>query len=347
LRLSSDLITLHQEAVYSVARLEGRGEAFRFSDLLVYASLSRESIASSTIEGTIASPEELALFQMDALGESQRVLEVANYNKAVRYGVAELSSRPISNNLVLDLHRILMTGVRGERYAGRFKEVQNFIGRRPGDKLEDALFVPSPPESVPRLMGELESYLNLPQSEPPLVKAALVHHQFETIHPFGDGNGRVGRLVILLGLIQDGLISKPTIYPSAYFERHRQDYYRLLMAVRAGEGWEEWLWFFIRGIQDQAIESLNLIEELERARNQVDGLVAGLKRRVDSTRILEAFFVQPVRTVAEVAAFAEVADNTARAVLEEMVEAGALRELTGRKRGRVYVCEPIWRAIFK
>lgn len=330
-----------------LGQVEGAGRILPSPELLSYATLALESIASSRIEGTVASPDELVLFQLEPSGQSERVREVGNYNNAVQYGVSDVADRPVTLNFILELHAILMTNVRGAKHAGRLKTAQNFIGQRPGDTIEDAIYVPPPPEATPGLVSDFEKYLNMPQSEPALVKHALAHYQFEAIHPFGDGNGRIGRLLIVLGLIQDGLISSPIVYPSVYFDRNRDEYFRLLKEIQQNSAWQEWIDFFLRAIIEQSRSALALIDEISKLRIEVQRSIHGVRRSASAARVIDAFFAHPVRTVSEVASHAGVAVNTARSAVEELVEQHVLREVTGRKSHRAYVCEPIWRAIFK
>ena len=175
----------------------------------------------------------------------------------------------IDKQLCDELHEQLLQGVRGASSAGRFKEHQNWIGPYPNAPIEEAIFVPCAPEDTRNLIGILERYVNLESSEPRLVQCALVHYQFETIHPFGDGNGRVGRLLIVLQLIQLGLLSAPLIYPSVYFERNRDEYYELLQSVREGGAWNEWIEFFVRGIKEQCHETLRFTQRILELREEL------------------------------------------------------------------------------
>jgi len=215
LDLSVETERLIEDATHLLGQVEMCRTLLPNADLLIYSSLQREALASSTIEGTIASADELVRYQALQHSEREAVREVANYGYALEWGVEQLVSRPPGTVLILGLHERLLHRVRGESQAGRFKEQQNYIGTHPEKAIEDAIFVPPAPENIDALVRDLERYINLENHEARVVQCALVHYQFETIHPFHDGNGRVGRLLIILQMIQLNLLSAPLIYPSA------------------------------------------------------------------------------------------------------------------------------------
>lgn len=317
------------------------------ADLLIYSSLQREAIASSTIEGTIASPDELVLYQISQQSERHAVREVANYAGALEWGYQQLGSRPISYNLIIGLHERLLAGVRGATGAGRIKEQQNYIGSTPADPISQAVFVPPPPEATVELLTDLERYINNPTNrEPRIVQCALAHYQFETIHPFSDGNGRVGRLLIVLQLIQLGLISAPLVYPSVYFERNRSLYYENLQAVRERGTWDEWVGFFAQGIRQQCAETIEFTKTVLHLREQLRQEVSNVRRRAAVSAVLDAFFEEPVLPVAEISRRANMAWNSAQAALDILQDIGIVTEITGRQRGRAYACRPVLSAIF-
>jgi Fic family protein len=316
------------------------------ADLLTYSSLRCEALASSTIEGTIASPDELVRFEVSKSSDREAVREVANYAHALEWGVEQLDRLPIVSRLILGLHERLMSGVRGASNAGRFKEHQNWIGSYPNAPIEDAVFVPCAPEDTLNLMCLLERYLNLESGEPKLVQCALVHYQFETIHPFGDGNGRVGRLLIVLQLIQLGLLSAPLIYPSVYFERNRDEYYRLLQEVRKQGMWNEWIEFFVRGVQQQCFETIKFMQSILQLREELHQAIGNVRRRASLLAVLDAFFHDPTLSVQKIEDQANIAYHTARSALDDLEQRGMVREITGRKRRRVYACIPVLEAIF-
>jgi Fic family protein len=312
------------------------------ADLLTYSSLRREALASSTIEGTVASPDELVRFEVSRSSEREAVREVANYANALEWGVQELQRLPIVSRLILGLHERLMAGVSGASNAGRFKEQQNWIGPYENAPIEEATFVPCAPEDTLNLIGMLEYYINLESREPKLVQCALVHYQFETIHPFG--NGRVGRLLIVLQLIQLDLLSAPLIYPSVYFERNRDAYYELLQKVREQGAWTEWIEFFVQGIKRQCLETIKFTQNILRLREELHQEIGNVRRRATLLAVLDAFFYDPTLSVQEIQARANIAYHTARSALDDLEGRDMVYEITGRKRGKVYACIPVLRA---
>jgi Fic family protein len=316
------------------------------ADLLIYSSLQREAIASSTIEGTIASADELIRYQVSEYSERGAVREVGNYTVALEWGCQQLATRPISENLILGLHERLLAGVRGAGHAGRFKEHQNWIGSRPTDPIRAAVFVPPPPEDVQQLIRALERYINSENHEPRIVQCAITHYQFETIHPFNDGNGRVGRLLIVLQMIQLGLLSAPLIYPSVYFERTRSEYYERLQAVRDHSAWIEWIAFFTQGIVQQSEETLAFTQKILHLREQLRQQVSSARRRAALHEVLDAFFHQPVRSVRQICDVANMAHTSVQPALDDLRDMGVVYEITGKQRGRVYACRPVLDAIF-
>jgi Fic family protein len=315
--------------------------------LLIYSSLQREAIASSTIEGTIASPDELVLYQVSQQTDRQAVREVANYAGALQWGYEQLASRPIGYGIIAGLHERLLEGVRGASAAGRLKEQQDYIGSRPDDSIEKAVFVPPPPEATLALISDLERYINNPANAAPrVVQCALVHYQFETIHPFSDGNGRVGRLLIILQMIHLGLLSAPLIYPSVYFERNRPTYYGTLQSVRESGEWEGWIEFFARGIQQQCSETITLTTTVLQLRDRLRQMIGNVRRRASLVEVLNVFFEEPVLPVGEISRRAGISWNSAQSALDTLQEQGIVAELSGKQRGRIYACRPILKAVF-
>lgn len=236
--------------------------------------------------------------------------------------------------------------MRGESQAGRFKARQNYIGSHPDEAIEDAVFVPPPPEKIIDLIKDLESYINSENHEPRVVQCALAHYQFETIHPFHDGNGRVGRLLIILQMIQLGLLSAPLIYPSVYFERTREEYYRRLQEVRDRSDWNGWVNFFARGIKEQCRETIDFTQVILGLRKQMRDDVSGITRRAAVNEVLDTFFMEPVLTVRKIVDRTSMAHNTVQAALNELIEREIVYEITGRQKGRSYACSPVLAAIF-
>ncbi len=316
------------------------------ANLLIYSSLRREALASSTIEGTIASPDELVLFEVSDYSERAAVREVGNYADALEWGCQQLLSRPITSGLILGLHERLLHNVRGASSAGRFKDRQNYIGSHPLDPIEEAIFVPPPPEDVRDLVAELERYINLENREPRVVQCALTHYQFETIHPFNDGNGRVGRLLIILQMIQSGLLSAPLIYPSVYFERTRDEYYQRLQDVRAHGAWNEWIDYFARGIKQQCAETITFTQTILRLRQQLREEVGNVRRRASLNAVLDVFFQQPVLAARQIGEQTNMTHNSVQTALNDLQRLNIVYEITGKQKGRVYACRPVLDAVF-
>jgi Fic family protein len=337
-----------EEATHLLGQVEMCRTLLPNADLLTYGSLRREALASSTIEGTVASPDELVRFEVSKFSEREAVREVANYAQALEWGVQQIGALPvIASRLILGLHERLMAGVRGASSAGRFKEQQNWIGAYPKAPIEEATFVPCAPEDTVNLVGMLERYINLDNHESKLVQCALVHYQFETIHPFGDGNGRVGRLLIVLQLIQLGLLSAPLIYPSVYFERNRDKYYELLQNVRERGEWDEWIAFFTQGVREQCFETINLTKAILQLRHELPQTIGNVRRRASLSAVVDAFFYHPTLPIQKIQDRANIASyHTVRNALDDLEARGIVYEITGRQRGRVYACIPVLDAIF-
>lgn len=317
------------------------------ADLLIYSSLQREALASSTIEGTIATPDELVLFQVSRSSEREAVREVANYGYALEWGVQEIETRqPLATRLILGLHERLLVGVRGAHGAGRFKEFQNHIGTDSRQGIEHAVFIPPAPRDVPGLVADLERYIHADNPESKLVQCALVHYQFETIHPFGDGNGRVGRLMIVLQMIHLGLLSAPLIYPSVYFERTREEYYGRLQDVREEGAWNEWIEYFVRGIKEQCEETINFTQSIFALRQRLSREIPNVRRRASMVAVLEAFFEYPVLAPKQISDSANMSIGAVRTALSELENLEIAHEITGKRKGRVYACEPVLDIVF-
>jgi Fic family protein len=265
------------------------------------------------------------------------VEEVSSYVAALNHGMDRLrEGMPISNRLIREIHGVLLTTGRGaDKAPGEFRRSQNWIG---GSSPSRASHVPPPPELVEDCMGQLEGYLHSPQAAfEPLVAAALAHVQFETIHPFLDGNGRVGRLLIALLLTDAGLLSEPILYLSLYFKAHRDEYYRLLDGVRESSGWEPWLAFFARATRDTARQAIDTARRVsERLQGDRDSLASLGRGASKALVVFESFRSRSVRTIAQIAHETGLVPNTIAGALESLQSLGIIRELTGRKRDRIY-----------
>ena len=334
------------EASRALAELSGAGQLLPNPHLLIRPYLRREAILSSRIENTIADVEELALFEAQSDDEPVRseVREVANYVRALEEGLQRINELPISSRLLCEMHRTLLGGVRGgeaTKTPGEFRRSQNWIGR-PNALLSDATFVPPPVEEMQRALGAWETYLHADSSEPVLIKCALLHYQFESIHPFLDGNGRIGRLLITLFLCSRGYLSQPLLYLSGFFDETRNDYYRLLLAVSQQGQWREWLEYFLRGVRLQATAAradtqkvLGLYEEHREA------LKMAKRPPRMAAHVLDELFGNPVFSITRFRAkTGEGFPNVSKAVGFWMKQ-GLLREVTGRQRNRLFIAEKL------
>ena len=337
--MDSELNDLHQKAMLSLGRLDGVTVLLPDPAVFLYTYLRKEAVLSSQIEGTQSSLSDLLLFEMESLPgvPMDDVREVSRYVAALEHGLNRLHDGfPLSIRLLTEIHGVLLAHGRGHaKEPGEIRRSQNWIGgTRPGN----ARFVPPPHDRVMKLLGALELFLHgQPEPTPVLIKAALAHVQFETIHPFLDGNGRLGRLLITLLLCAEGVLRQPLLYLSLYFKRNRDRYYELLQNVRENGDWEEWLRFFLQGIletAEQAVECARKLQELfqsDRDRIQGAGRIAG-----SALRVHHALQQQVVLGVTRAARLAGVSRVTAGRVFETLTALGIVREITGGDYGRVY-----------
>jgi Fic family protein len=338
LRIEGELQTLLSRADLALGRLDGSIQTLPNPDLFVFMYVRKEAVLSSQIEGTQSSLQDLLAAEARILSPERPsdVDEVVNYVDAMNHGLARLADLPVSVRLIREIHEKLLTGVRGSRLTpGELRRTQNWIGPG-GSTLSDATFVPPPPEEVPAALGALEAFLHENDNLPLLIKVGLAHAQFETIHPFLDGNGRVGRLLITFLLCERKVLQKPVLYLSHFFKQHRQAYYDRLQAVRDGGDWEGWLTFFLRGIVEvsaQATETARRILALREVhRSQITdhlGRAAG-----NGHKVLERLYEHPIVSVAEVRKLTGTTNPAANQLVGRLVERGILSEITGRKRHR-------------
>lgn len=333
------------EAEHAVGRLAGATLDLVNPYLVASPLMRREAILSSRIEGTFSTPEQLALLEAGGLdlergSGGQDTLEVHNYIRAMEYGLA--SPLPLSLRLIRELHRVLLEETRGDRaMAGEFRKTQNFIGS-PGDTLASARYVPPPADEMRNCLHELEMRLNRDDERLPfLVKVAAVHYQFEAIHPFLDGNGRVGRLLIALMFVRSGRLSEPVTYLSAFFERHRQEYMDLLLDVSRRGAWMPWVRFFLHGVLESAVDGLHQARALLSLRQRYHDRFRADRSFGYLQTLIDDLFRTPAVTIARVAERLQVTPAAAAGHVRKLVEAGVLREATGRRRGRIFVAPQI------
>lgn len=328
------------QALLALGRLDSVSALLPDTDLFLYSYVRKEAVLSSQIEGTQSSLSDLLLFELaEAPGVPlDDVIEVSNYVAALEHGLRRIKGGfPLSNRLIRELHgKLLQKGRGAERQPGEFRRSQNWIGgTRPGN----AAFVPPPSESVEDCMGALEKFLNdQPLRTSTLVKAALAHVQFETIHPFLDGNGRVGRLLITLLLCAEGVLRDPLLYLSLYFKQHRQRYYELLMAVRADGDWEAWVAFFADAVRETAtgavVTARSVVALFERDRDRIRGIGRGAGSAIQVHHELQR---RPAATVGWLVNKTKLSAPTVAKALDILAECKIVREITGRQRSRVYV----------
>ncbi len=327
-----------EQALLALGRLDAITTLLPEPHIFLYAYVRREAVLSSQVEGTQSSISDLLLFELEEVPgvPLDDVLEVSNYVAALEHGLKRLHEGfPLCNRLVREIHAKLLARGRGaDKQPGEFRRTQNWVGgARPGH----AHFVPPPPEEVEPCMAELERFLHDPDTPGTLLKAALAHVQFESIHPFLDGNGRVGRLLITLILHHAGVLREPLLYLSLYFKRHRAEYYRLLDLVRQEGDWESWCDFFLQGVAETAANAVTTAHNLLGLFNTDQGRVARLGRSApNALRVFDAFCARPLATIKHVAAQAQISFPTAARALEALARLGIVREITGRKRERVF-----------
>lgn len=337
--------TLLSQADRALGRLDGATEALPNPDLFVFMYVRKEAVLSSQIEGTQASLIDVLEFESQTLESEnpQEVAEVVNYINAVNYGLARLESLPVSLRLIREIHEKLMQGVRGaEREPGQFRRSQNWIGPS-GCTLKTATYIPPPPHGMSALLDNLEKFIHDPAPMPALLKIGLAHSQFETIHPFLDGNGRTGRLLITFLLCQKGVLKYPLLYLSYYFKKYRSEYYDQLQGVRENGDWESWLKFFLKGVYEVAQEASatakNIVSMKELHRQLVLDQV-GPRRSGNAIALLESLYFRPIFSVEHVQNITTLSYSGANSLIKDLCSIGLIEETTGQKRNRAFAYAP-------
>lgn len=337
------MVALLSRADLAIGRLDGEIRNVPNPNFFVAMYVRREAVLSSQIEGTQSNLEDLLHVELEPriADLSNDVDEIVNYVSAMNYGLDRLSALPLSLRLIREIHRELLKGVRGaNKLPGEFRRDQNFIAPAGSRNIDDATFVPPPAAEMRRALGDLEKFLHRSEDMPRLIHVGLAHGQFETIHPFMDGNGRVGRLLITFLLVHGDVLHRPLLYLSLFLKRHRDEYYDRLMAIRDAGDWEGWLRFFIRGVAETAEEAtlkaraIVQLREQQRARAQEQGL------SLNALRLLDLLYMRPLVDVNLIAKELDVSFATANKLVQQLQGLGFLSEVTGRRRDRIFRFAP-------
>ena len=337
--IDGDLQALLSTADRALGRLDGSIRTLPNPDLFVFMYVRKEAVLSSQIEGTQSSLNDILEAEAEILDAltADDVNEVLNYVKAMNYGLERLKTLPLSVRLIREIHERLLTGVRGgNQQSGELRRIQNWIGPV-GCTKQEAIFVPPPPLLVQDLLGDLEKFLH-EHDLPALIKIGLVHAQFETIHPFLDGNGRVGRLLIAFLLYEREILETPVLYISYYFKRHRQEYYDRLQAIRDTGNWEAWLKFFLTGLSEVSQEATETARRIVDLREQHRELVVNHFGRVaaNGLKVLERLYQKPIIRVQDIVNITNVSFPAANNLMKKFIEHNLLIEITGLSRNRKF-----------
>ena len=332
------VIELLSKADRQLGRLDMYSEYIPNIDLFISMHVTKEATQSSKIEGTQTHIEEVLMDKENVPVEKRDDWEeVQNYIAAMRSAIQELEKLPFSSRLIRNTHSVLMQGVRGEtKQPGEFRKSQNWIG---GASINDATFVPPVHENIPKLMGDLENFMHdESQHLPDLVKIAIMHYQFETIHPFLDGNGRVGRLMITLFLVSCGILKQPILYLSDYFEKNRTDYYDYLMRVRLKDDLSGWVQFFLKGVIETAKSSIQTFDGILKLQKEVDAILRSMgARSANAQKVVTHLYKRPLISAERASEVAEVSMPTAYKLIKSLEEYEILHEVTGAERNRLYI----------
>lgn len=333
----------------SIATLEEVGKAFPVPHIVARPFIRKEAVLSSQIEGTRTTFQELLTYeaqQLSLFGDVEDRQEVQNYVHALDYGLKRLETLPISIRLIREIHGILMKGVRGEGMTpGEVRRSQNWIGR-PGAILEEARFVPPPVSEMHDCLSDLEKFIHQESDLPSLIKVGLIHYQFETIHPFLDGNGRIGRLLITFLLVVWNLLSQPLLYLSLFIEKNRTEYYDRLFDVTRKGNWEAWLLFFLDGVHEQADDAVNRIQALQKLRLEYKKLFSKDRSRENLSAMVDYFISTPISSIKQAIEATNLGSFvTVQGYIEKLEKLGVLREVTGKARGRIYSADKILRVL--
>jgi Fic family protein len=345
LQLDAELVNLLAQAVLAIGRLDGISHAVRNPDLFVASYIRQEAVLSSRIEGTRSTLDDVLLHEIGTTKHElpDDIIEVTNYVRAMRYGIRRLDTLPLSLRLIRELHAELMKDVRGqEKTPGEFRTSQNWIGR-PGAALNEAIYVPPAPADMRHALDAFERFLHDPGDVPLLIHAGIAHAQFEMIHPFLDGNGRVGRLLITLLLCTNGVLQLPLLYLSQFLNDNRSEYYERLTAIHRRGDWEGWVRFFLTGVLQTADEATRITRDVLRLHTEHLELIRSRTSSANAPVLLEHLFTQPMVDANRVRDQLGVTFQTADTLLRQFASFGLLEEITGAQRSRKYRYSPYLR----
>lgn len=342
IELEQKLIIECSRADQALGRLDGAATMLPNSDFFVAMYVRREAVNSSAIEGTQSTLEDVLAYELDPRTRDlpEDVEEVVNYVRAMNYGLNRLGTLPLSLRLIREIHAELMQGVRGgDKAPGEFRRTQNRIGPA-GATLNQATFVPPPVPEMNEALDNLEKFLRNEDAYATLIHCAITHAQFETIHPFLDGNGRVGRLLIAFLLVHRGVLERPLLYLSYFLKLHRTEYYDRLNAIRVDGDWEGWIRFFLRGVAETAEEATITARAILALRDKHQSVIAAQGWGANELRLLDILFQRPIINIALAQKLLGVTYPTASRVIDHLMSIGLLEEITGRKRNRVFRYSP-------
>jgi Fic family protein len=337
LAFDAQLATVLAGAGTALGRLDGVAATLPNPDMFVAMYVRREAVLSSQIEGTQSTLDDVLAYEIDPKRPNLPldITEVVNYIGAMHYGLDRLNSLPLCLRLLREIHARLMEGTRsGNKSPGEFRESQNWIGGGPA--LADATFIPPPPYEMRAALGNLERFLHDSGGLDPLIVAALAHAQFETIHPFLDGNGRIGRLLITFLLCHEKVLQRPVLYLSHYLKQHRATYYDRLMAIRLAGDWEGWLRFFLTGVADVSREAEQTARQIVQLREDIRQRAQSARMSATALRLIDHLFQRPIITVNAARDHLGVSFAAANSLVGDLAEMGVLSEMTGGSRNRVF-----------
>jgi len=354
LTLPSYIVKRLAKAENSIGQLLGiTGREFN-PFLIASPMLNREAILSSKLEGTITTPRQLVLFELAGEeGDTEHIdtQEVVNYARAMRHGLSLMDTLPVCLRLIRETHKVLMSGVRGSKEKpGEFRTSQNYIRSKTGRGIKNARYIPPPVKEMHSALDDLERYINTEDDQcedPMLVRLALIHYQFEAIHPFRDGNGRIGRLILPLILCNKGKLSAPILYMSAFFESNRDEYVDLLLNVSRTGDWFSWLDFFLEAVLVSAEESVRIAEALLNLRQNYHRQVQKGRSTALLVLLIDALFQLPAITIGKAASLLDVSHQAAANNIRKLEKLGILTESSGRSRNMVFIAEDILRIVYE